>query len=111
MNVKAFSNLVSYEIALSDTVENMKIKLVHMSACLHFFPCLPELTKKPRISYNATTEISPGRRSVLLKWEVMFTLSLGTFCYVHDINLLLYRKKTDFLILIVLRLHCISKRH
>ncbi|KAM6033312.1 interleukin-6 receptor subunit beta-like [Chlamydotis macqueenii] len=29
-----------------------------------------KLTNKPRISYNATTEISPGRRSVLLKWEV-----------------------------------------
>ncbi|XP_063176212.1 interleukin-31 receptor subunit alpha-like [Chroicocephalus ridibundus] len=29
-----------------------------------------KLTKKPRISYNETTEISPGRRSVLLKWEV-----------------------------------------
>ncbi|XP_027647075.2 interleukin-31 receptor subunit alpha-like [Falco peregrinus] len=30
-----------------------------------------KLTNKPRISYNATTEISPGRRSVLLKWEVI----------------------------------------
>ncbi|KAK2521226.1 interleukin-31 receptor subunit alpha-like protein [Columba livia] len=29
-----------------------------------------KLMNKPRISYNATTEISPGRRSVLLKWEV-----------------------------------------
>uniref|UniRef100_A0A8C4XJS7 Fibronectin type-III domain-containing protein n=1 Tax=Falco tinnunculus TaxID=100819 RepID=A0A8C4XJS7_FALTI len=29
-----------------------------------------KLTNKPRISYNDTTEISPGRRSVLLKWEV-----------------------------------------
>ncbi|NWH25328.1 IL6RB protein, partial [Grus americana] len=29
-----------------------------------------KLTNKPRISYNATTVISPGRRSVLLKWEV-----------------------------------------
>lgn len=93
MNVKAFSNFVSYEIALSDTGENTKIKLIQMMACLHLFPCLPELMNMPRISYNATTEISPGRRSVLLKWEVMFTLSLGTFCYVCAINLLLYRKK------------------
>uniref|UniRef100_A0A8B9ZNM2 Fibronectin type-III domain-containing protein n=1 Tax=Anas zonorhyncha TaxID=75864 RepID=A0A8B9ZNM2_9AVES len=30
-----------------------------------------KLMSKPRISYNATTEISPGRRSVRLKWEVM----------------------------------------
>ncbi|XP_035409445.2 interleukin-6 receptor subunit beta-like [Cygnus atratus] len=30
-----------------------------------------KLMSKPRISYNATTEISPGRRNVLLKWEVM----------------------------------------
>ncbi|XP_042731284.1 interleukin-31 receptor subunit alpha-like [Lagopus leucura] len=30
-----------------------------------------KLMNKPRISYNATTEISSGRRSVLLKWEVM----------------------------------------
>ncbi|XP_074711911.1 interleukin-6 receptor subunit beta-like [Strix uralensis] len=29
-----------------------------------------KLMNRPRISYNATTEISPGRRSVLLKWEV-----------------------------------------
>ncbi|XP_029859442.1 interleukin-31 receptor subunit alpha-like [Aquila chrysaetos chrysaetos] len=29
-----------------------------------------KLTNMPRISYNATTEISPGRRSVLLKWEI-----------------------------------------
>ncbi|XP_075583286.1 interleukin-6 receptor subunit beta-like [Pelecanus crispus] len=29
-----------------------------------------KLMNKPRISYNATTEISPGRRSVILKWEV-----------------------------------------
>ncbi|KAM6301954.1 interleukin-6 receptor subunit beta-like [Podargus strigoides] len=29
-----------------------------------------KLVNKPRISYNTTTEISPGRRSVLLKWEV-----------------------------------------
>ncbi|XP_032864915.1 interleukin-31 receptor subunit alpha-like [Tyto alba] len=29
-----------------------------------------KLMNKPRISYNATTEISPGRRSVLLRWEV-----------------------------------------
>lgn len=71
MNVKAFSSLLSHEIALSDTVENMKIKLITTSTCLHLFPCLPELMNKPRISYNATTEISPGRRSVLLKWEVM----------------------------------------
>ncbi|XP_068280147.1 interleukin-6 receptor subunit beta-like [Nyctibius grandis] len=28
-----------------------------------------KLMNKPRISYSATTEISPGRRSVLLKWE------------------------------------------
>ncbi|XP_054034912.1 interleukin-6 receptor subunit beta-like [Dryobates pubescens] len=28
-----------------------------------------KLTEKPRISYNSTTEISPGRRRVLLKWE------------------------------------------
>ncbi|XP_027737944.1 interleukin-31 receptor subunit alpha-like [Empidonax traillii] len=29
-----------------------------------------KLMNKPRISYNVTTQISPGRRSVLLKWEV-----------------------------------------
>ncbi|XP_068780866.1 interleukin-6 receptor subunit beta-like [Struthio camelus] len=29
-----------------------------------------KLTNKPMLSYNTTTEISPGRRSVLLKWEV-----------------------------------------
>ncbi|KAM6289864.1 interleukin-6 receptor subunit beta-like [Aegotheles albertisi] len=29
-----------------------------------------KLTNKPRISYNETKETSPGRRSVLLKWEV-----------------------------------------
>ncbi|XP_074992985.1 interleukin-6 receptor subunit beta-like [Calonectris borealis] len=29
-----------------------------------------KLMNKPRISYNATAKISPGRRSVLLKWEV-----------------------------------------
>ncbi|XP_025962548.2 interleukin-31 receptor subunit alpha-like [Dromaius novaehollandiae] len=29
-----------------------------------------KLTNKPTLSYNTTTEISPGRRSVLLKWEV-----------------------------------------
>jgi len=95
-NVKVFSNLASHEIALSDTVEYMKFKLICMSACLHLFPHLPELTTKPRISHNETTKMSPGRRSVLLKWEVMFTLSLATFCYVCAINLLLYRKKQTF---------------
>lgn len=30
-----------------------------------------KLMNKPRISYNATTKIPPGRRSLLLKWEVM----------------------------------------
>ncbi|XP_032942104.1 interleukin-31 receptor subunit alpha-like [Catharus ustulatus] len=29
-----------------------------------------KLMNKPRISYNVTTQVSPGRRSVLLKWEV-----------------------------------------
>ncbi|XP_031953114.1 interleukin-6 receptor subunit beta-like [Corvus moneduloides] len=29
-----------------------------------------KLVNKPRISYNVTTQNSPGRRSVLLKWEV-----------------------------------------
>ncbi|XP_061874810.1 interleukin-6 receptor subunit beta-like [Colius striatus] len=32
-----------------------------------------KLMNKPRITYNATTEISPGRRSILLKWEVTQT--------------------------------------
>ncbi|XP_069736746.1 interleukin-6 receptor subunit beta-like [Phaenicophaeus curvirostris] len=32
-----------------------------------------KLMNKPRISYNATTEISGGKRSVLLKWEVTQT--------------------------------------
>ncbi|XP_053909377.1 interleukin-31 receptor subunit alpha-like isoform X2 [Cuculus canorus] len=32
-----------------------------------------KLMNKPRISYNATTEISRGKRSVLLKWEVTQT--------------------------------------
>ncbi|NWI59579.1 IL6RB protein, partial [Calyptomena viridis] len=29
-----------------------------------------KLMNEPRISYNVTTQISPGRRSVLLKWKV-----------------------------------------
>ncbi|KAM6226286.1 interleukin-6 receptor subunit beta-like [Spheniscus humboldti] len=43
-----------------------------------------KLTKKPRISYNATTEISPGRRSVLLKWEV--TQSENVLGYYVDVE-------------------------
>ncbi|EOB08408.1 Protein sidekick-2 [Anas platyrhynchos] len=77
------------EIALSDTIENMKIKLIYMSACLPIFLCLPELMSKPRISYNATTEISPGRRSVRLKWEgtdavVTWTPEYSPKCFVVD---------------------------
>lgn len=96
MNVKAFPNSVSYGIAFSDTPENMNIRIIHLCACLHLFPCLPELMNKPRILYNVTTQVSPGRRSVLLKWEVRFTFSLVTFCYVYAIYLLHCREKETF---------------
>ncbi|XP_021236266.1 protein sidekick-2-like [Numida meleagris] len=43
-----------------------------------------KLMNKPRISYNATTEISPGRRSVLLQWEV--TQSENTIGYYIDVE-------------------------
>lgn len=105
MNVRAFPIFVSHGIAFSDTVENMNIRMIHLSACLHLLPCLPELVNKPRISYNVTTRVSPGRRIVLLKWEVRFTLSLDTVSYVFNT----LQGKTDFLI--VLRLHLLCKRH
>ncbi|KAM8984935.1 interleukin-6 receptor subunit beta-like isoform 1-T1 [Ara ararauna] len=45
-----------------------------------------KLMNKPRISYNATTEIAPGRRSVLLKWEVTKSESiLGYYINVERI--------------------------
>ncbi|KAM6035333.1 interleukin-6 receptor subunit beta-like [Theristicus caerulescens] len=43
-----------------------------------------KLTNKPRISHNATTETSPGRRSVLLKWEV--TQSENTLGYYVNVE-------------------------
>lgn len=110
MNVKAFPNSLSYGIAFSDTPEKMNIRIIHLSACFPLFPCLPELMNKPRISYNVTTQASPGRRSVLLKWEVRSTLNLDTSCYVYGIYLLLYRQKTDFLIVLSLYLICERNR-
>ncbi|RLW05194.1 hypothetical protein DV515_00005342 [Chloebia gouldiae] len=54
--------------------------------CLHLFPCLPELMNKPRITYNVITQVSPGRRSVLLKWEVAQSENvLGYFVNVERI--------------------------
>ncbi|XP_057900437.1 interleukin-6 receptor subunit beta-like [Melospiza georgiana] len=45
-----------------------------------------KLMNKPRISYNVTTQVSPGRRSVLLKWEVAQSENiLGYFVNVERI--------------------------
>ncbi|XP_029814884.1 interleukin-31 receptor subunit alpha-like [Manacus vitellinus] len=45
-----------------------------------------KLMNKPRISYNETKQISPGRRSVLLKWEVTQSENiLGYFVNVERI--------------------------
>ncbi|XP_066038471.1 interleukin-6 receptor subunit beta-like [Chamaea fasciata] len=45
-----------------------------------------KLMTKPRISYNITTQVSPGRRSVLLKWEVAQSENvLGYFVNVERI--------------------------
>ncbi|XP_051499073.1 leukemia inhibitory factor receptor-like [Apus apus] len=45
-----------------------------------------KLMSKPRISYNGTTEISPGRRGILLKWELTGNEDiLGYYIYVERI--------------------------
>ncbi|XP_063279557.1 interleukin-31 receptor subunit alpha-like [Prinia subflava] len=45
-----------------------------------------KLMNKPRISYNVTTQVSPGRRSVHLKWEVAQSENvLGYFVNVERI--------------------------
>uniref|UniRef100_A0A803VE54 Fibronectin type-III domain-containing protein n=1 Tax=Ficedula albicollis TaxID=59894 RepID=A0A803VE54_FICAL len=45
-----------------------------------------KLMNKPRISYNVTTQVSPGRRSILLKWEVAQSENiLGYFVNVERI--------------------------
>ncbi|XP_023799563.1 interleukin-31 receptor subunit alpha-like [Cyanistes caeruleus] len=45
-----------------------------------------KLMNKPRISYNVTTQVSPGRRSVLLRWEVAQSENvLGYFVNVERI--------------------------